>query len=95
MPWTRFVKSRNGQCACGNDTALYDNCITFQIPIFSGEHLTCQVFEPLQRTREYTANDGHDYTMKSDLKSKCPGALWLWHHNPKGLLVLIDWSRNG
>ena len=53
FPWTRFVKSRDVRCAGGNDAALYDNCTSFQIPIFFGEPLTCQVFEPLQRIHMY------------------------------------------
>ena len=53
VPWTRFVKSSNGRCAGGNDAALYDNCTTFQNPILSGEPLTCQVQEPLERIHEH------------------------------------------
>jgi len=43
----------------------------------------------------WSASDGHDYTTKSGLKSKCLGALWLFHRNSEGLLVLIGWPRDG
>ena len=43
----------------------------------------------------WSASGGQHYTMKSGLKSKCLGALWLLHHNPEGYLVPIGWPWDG
>jgi hypothetical protein len=43
----------------------------------------------------WSASGGHDYTMKSGLKSKCLSVLRLLHQNPERLLTLIGWPPDG
>ncbi len=38
---------------------------------------------------------GLDYTIKRHPESRNIRVSWLVHHNPQGLLVLIDWHRYG